>query len=53
MQNDKSPGNDDLTKELYETFLDDLKEIFVDSVKEAKEIGQLSTSQRQAIIKLV
>ena len=26
MQNDKSPGNDDLTKEFYETFWDELKE---------------------------
>ena len=53
MQNDKSPGNDGLTKEFYETFWDDLKEIFVDSVREAKEIGHLSTSQRQTIIKLI
>ena len=53
MQNDKSPGNDGLTKEFYETFWDDLKEIFVNSVREAKEIGHLSTSQRQAIIKLI
>ena len=43
MQNDKSPGNDGLTKEFYETFWNDLKEIFVDSVREAKEIGHLST----------
>ena len=28
-------------------------EIFVDSVKEAQEIGHLRTSQRQAIIKLI
>ena len=53
MQNDKSPGNDGLTKEFYETFWDELKEIFVNSVKEAKEIGRLSTSQRQVIIKLI
>ena len=53
MQNDKSPGNDGLTKEFHETFWDDLKEIFVNSLREAKEIGHLSTSQRQAIIKLI
>ena len=52
MRNNKSPGNDDLTKEFYETFWNELKEIFVDSVLEAKEKGHLSISQRQAIIKL-
>ena len=31
----------------------ELKKIFVDSVSEAKEKGVLSTSQRQAIIKLI
>ena len=53
MQNDKSLENDGMTKEFYETFYDELKEIFVNSVREAKEIGHLSTSQRQAIIKLI
>ena len=52
MQSNKSPGNDGLTKEFYETFWTELKEIFVDSVSEAKEKGILSISQRQAIIKL-
>ena len=53
MQSDKSPGNDGLTKEFYETFWTELKEIFVDSVSEAKEKRIVSTSQRQAIIKLI
>ena len=39
MQNGKSPGNDGLTKEFYVTFWKELKEIFVDSVSEAKEKG--------------
>ena len=34
-------------------FLTELQEIFIDSVSEAKEKGILSTSQRQAIIKLI
>ena len=53
MQNGKSLGNDGLTKDFYETFWDGLKEIFVDSVRESKEIGHLSASQRQAIIRLI
>ena len=53
MQNDKSLGNDGLIKEFYEIFWDELKEIFVNSVREAKEIEHLSTSQRQAIIKII
>ena len=46
-------GKDGLTKESYETFGNELREIFLDSVREAKEIGLLSTSQRQTIIKLI
>ena len=53
MRNKKSPGNDDLTKEFYETFWNELKEIFVDSLLEAKEKGHLSISQRQTIINLM
>ena len=53
MQNGKSLGNDGLTKDFYETFWDGLKEIFEDSVRESKEIGHLSASQRQAIIRLI
>ena len=53
MQNEKSPVNDGLTKEFYETFWNELKETFINSESEAKEIGDLSTSQRQAIIKLI
>ena len=53
MQSDKSPGINGLTKVFYETFWTELKEIVVDSVSEAKEKEILSTSQRQAIIKLM
>ena len=37
MQSDKSPDNNGLTKEFYEKFWNELKEIFLDSVSEAKE----------------
>ena len=53
MQNDKCPGTDGLTKEFYDTFWNELKEIFVDSVLDAKEKRHLSISPRQAIIKLI
>ena len=44
MENDKSPGNNGLTKEFYELFWNELKEIFIDSVSETKEKGHLNTS---------
>ena len=53
MENDKSPGNDGLTKEFYVTFWDDIKVTFISSLKQAKERKELSISQRQAIIKLI
>ena len=53
MQNNKTPGNDGLTKEFYETFWNEIKHIFLKSLKQAKEKGQSSISQRQAVIKLI
>ena len=41
MQNDRSPGNDGLTKKFYETFWNELKEIFIESVSQTKEKGYL------------
>ena len=53
MQIDKCPGNDRLTEEFYESFWDEIKELLVASVTEAKFKGELSISQKQAIIKLI
>ena len=53
MQNNKTPGNDGLTKELYETLQNEIKYVFLKSLKQANEKGQLSISQRQVVIKLI
>ena len=41
MQNNKSPGNDGLTKEFYETFMNSIME-----AREKKEIKYFSISSR-------
>ena len=51
--NDKYPGSDGLTKEFYEMLQDELKDSFINSVKLAYQKIALSTSQRQAVIKLI
>ena len=53
MLNRKSSGHDGLTKEFYEYFWDDLKFYFINSLKQSKIEGNLSISQRQAVIKLI
>ena len=53
MSNGKSPGHDGLTKQFYEHFWDNLKFYFINSLKQSKIDGNLSISQRQAVIKLI
>ena len=53
MQNNKSPENDGLTKEFLETFWEDIKDVFLNVFRTAKLKNELSTSQRQAVIKLI
>ena len=50
MQNNKSPGDDGLTKEYLATFWEDA---FSYSCRTAKLKKELSTSQKQAVIKLI
>ena len=53
MPNNKSPGNDGLTKEFYEVFWEDLKTPLISSFKSAFDKSELSNSQKQAVIKLI
>ena len=43
-QNNKTPGNDGLTKEFYETFQNEIKYVFLKSLKEANESKYFPTS---------
>ena len=53
MQGGKSPGNDGLTKEFYIHYWDLVGDSVYDSFMEAKTVGTLSPTQRQALIKLI
>ena len=53
MPKNKSPGNDRIKKEFYEAFRDDLKTPLLSSVSKAFKVEELSTSQKQAVIKLI
>ena len=53
LNNNKTPGNDGLTKEFYETFWDNLKLLFKKVIDQTKISKKLLTSQRQAVIKLI
>ena len=53
MNNDKSPGNDGITKDFCIKFWDVVKEALCASIQQSFIAGELSTSQKQAIIKLI
>ena len=53
MPNNKSPGNDGLTKEFFLSFWDDIKDIYISSIRSASIKKEFSVLQRKAIIKLI
>ena len=52
MKNGKTPGNDGLTKELYVCFSEELGSLLLKSLNHSHTVGELSTSQKQAVITL-
>ena len=53
MENSKSPGNDGLIKEFSCNFWNEIKNIFMNSLRESKRLKALTTSKRQTIIRLI
>ena len=53
MKNGKSPGNDGFTKEFYVTFFNELGPLFLKTCNCSFEKGELSASQRRAVITLI
>ena len=51
--NNKTPGNDGLSKEFYETFWEDRKDVSINSLNQANIECSLRISQRQAVINLL
>ena len=53
MENDKSPGNDGLSKEFYEYFWNEIKNPFLSSIHRAFLNRELRSSQKQVLIKIL
>ena len=53
MKNNKSLGNDGLSKEFYECFWNEVKKLFLASFHKAYLNQEISTSQKQAVIKML
>ena len=52
-QNNKAPGNDGIPVEFYKTFWPLISEPFINCVNECFEKGEMSCSQKQAVITLI
>ena len=53
MVQEKAPGNDGFTKKFFSSFWVELKEPFVISIRAKKRKIELTSSQRQVVVKLI
>ena len=53
MENNKSPRNDGLSKEFYECFWNKIRNTFLGPIHKAFLNQELSSSQKQAVIKML
>ena len=53
MHSNKTPGNDGITREFYIAFFDLIKDLLMSSINYSWEVGELSTSQKQAVITVI
>ena len=53
MKNYKSSRNNGLMKEFYVCFFEEINQFLIEALNESFNIGQLSTSQQQAVIILI
>ena len=51
-ENNKAPGNDGLSKECYLFFWPEIGNLLVDSLNYSHDHGELSKSQKEAVIRL-
>ena len=53
MPSNKTPANDGISREFYIAFFDLIKDLLMSSINYSLEVGELSTSQKQAVITLI
>ena len=53
MHSNKTLGNDGITREFYIAFFDLIKDLLMSSINYSWKVGELSTSQKQAVITLI
>ena len=49
MSSNKTPGNYGITPEFYITFVDIIKDLLMSAITYTCEVGELSTSEKQAV----